>query len=181
MMEQNQLDTNRASHKTETATMGRKTMRRLSLISGTMMKLAALTVPATLLMPAGLEAKGTGASFLGLPSWLQALIVAAVVLVAYALLAAFFSAHGRSKDEQIIHRKEGHSPETSGQRPPYVPPRQKTPRTQSPFPFPIPQPQREPDDQYGQKPKPAKKSNTWGTIIFVIIIINILRQCLSNN
>lgn len=129
-------------------------------------------------LPAGLSAQTEGGSLSALPGWLQTLLIAAGVLLIYAVLVAVFSGLRRASGEEVVFRKEAPSEES-----PYPPNEPDQPKTPAPSPWPPAPQNKQPQPPTETLPKPAgkKKNAAWGNIIFIIIILSILKECLKGN
>ncbi len=111
-----------------------------------------------------------------IPPWLQIVLSVGIALLIYYIILAIIRSR-QKKDEVIITYKTGTA--GSGQ-----------PMEQPPGPMESPQqPQAPPEYRFPQPGRPegqnrtptARKRSSWGLIIAIIVIINVIRQCIQNN
>lgn len=119
-----------------------------------------------------------------LPDWLQLALAMFGLLIVFLVVRTIYATWKRSKEETIIYR---HAPSYPPSDVTYrdqtrdmgYPKREQTPRETPPRPQPAPR--RIPDSKPEQrKPTRGSSKSIWPLIIFVIIIFNVIRQCVQD-
>ncbi len=108
-----------------------------------------------------------------IPPWLQIILTVGIALIIYYGILVLIKQKQRNKDE-IVHYKP-HGGEPLDQQSGPDPVSQQSP---APHDYRVP-PQDRSDGQ--SRPRPAKKNSSWPIFIILIVVFNIIRQCMGDN
>ncbi len=124
----------------------------------------------------GMESDTITTGWQQIPPWLQIILSVGIALLIYYIILAIIRSR-QKKEEVIVTYKTGTA--DSGQ-----------PMEQSPGPVASPQqPQAPPEYRFPQPDRPegqsrtpsSRKKSSWGLIVAIIVIINVIRQCIQSN
>ncbi|MFA6720987.1 MAG: hypothetical protein WCR92_06175 [Candidatus Cloacimonadaceae bacterium] len=127
-----------------------------------------------------MEPETEAASREQLPAWLQIIILVGIALLIHFTIQAIIQRR-RRRDEEIIHYKDVEGSTGYEQPEPPAPvrlPGQKPAEYRVPPQPRVPPQERAPEQSRQQ---PAKKSLSWGLIVGIIAVLNIIRRCVQNN
>jgi len=136
-----------------------------------------------------LSAKGSG--WASLPDWLQLALLMFGILIIFLIARSIYASWKKSREETIIYRHDPYDRPTHGTAQTRYPNSDRgtgytrdkgnvpEPRP-SPQPTSQPRPESRPEPEL-RKPTRASSKSIWPLIIFLIIIFNVIRQCIQSN